>query len=261
MKNGFTLVELSIVLVILGLLVGGILAGQSMIRASEIRRISSEISTISTSMNAFRGKYLALPGDMPNATQFWDIQAGTTGNDDTCYLSESNSPRTCNGNGDGYIFGGHTNTGHHERARAWQHMANAGMISGSYTGVHGIYTAESRVGGRNAYLSSIDGTHYNLAYHSAGAADPEFYPMQETHMIEHTVDFPVGTSPPRNVLWAEEAWNIDVKMDDGKPAIGSVRGPKMGGGWAPNCTTATDATAEYALNSAGKNCYILAILR
>ena len=84
--SGFTLVELSIVLVILGLLVGGVLAGQSLIHAAELRAISTELTNYKTAIGAFRDKYLAIPGDMNNAVKFWGAQAGSTadGTDATC---------------------------------------------------------------------------------------------------------------------------------------------------------------------------------
>lgn len=69
--RGFSLVELSIVLVILGLLTGGILAGQSLIRASELRSVSTELQRYSSAIYSFRDQYMALPGDMLNATSFW----------------------------------------------------------------------------------------------------------------------------------------------------------------------------------------------
>ena len=62
-QPGFSLVELSIVLVILGLLTGGILAGQSLIRAAELRSISTDYSRYIAAVQAFRDKYFALPGD------------------------------------------------------------------------------------------------------------------------------------------------------------------------------------------------------
>lgn len=58
-KRGFSLVELSIVLVILGLLTGGILAGQSLIRAAELRAVSTEYSRYATAVQSFRDKYFA----------------------------------------------------------------------------------------------------------------------------------------------------------------------------------------------------------
>lgn len=65
MKNkGFTLIELSIVLVIIGLIVGGILIGRDMIRAAEIRSLISEKNQYIVATNNFRNKYNAMPGDI-----------------------------------------------------------------------------------------------------------------------------------------------------------------------------------------------------
>jgi prepilin-type N-terminal cleavage/methylation domain-containing protein len=74
-RNGFSLVELSIVLVILGLLVGGVLSGQNLIRASELRKYITLQNQYRTAISAFRDKYFALPGDMTNATAFWSAKA------------------------------------------------------------------------------------------------------------------------------------------------------------------------------------------
>ncbi len=64
-QRGFTLIELSIVLVIIGLIVGGVLVGQDLIRAAEVRATISQIEKYNTAVNTFRGKYNALPGDIP----------------------------------------------------------------------------------------------------------------------------------------------------------------------------------------------------
>ena len=72
MRKGFSLVELSIVLVILGLLVGGVLSGQSLIRAAELRAATQEYQRYYTATQTFRDKYFAIPGDFNNAQAFWD---------------------------------------------------------------------------------------------------------------------------------------------------------------------------------------------
>src|SRR5438552_4058186 len=87
-RQAFSLVELSIVLVILGLLVGGILSGQSLIRAAELRSVTTEFSRYLAAVQSFKDKYFALPGDMANATAFWGI-AGGTGSDATCLSTVS----------------------------------------------------------------------------------------------------------------------------------------------------------------------------
>jgi prepilin-type N-terminal cleavage/methylation domain-containing protein len=66
--RGFTLVELSIVLVVVGLAIGGVLVGKDLIRAAEYRKFHSQIESYQLASNTFRVKYNAVPGDMPNAT-------------------------------------------------------------------------------------------------------------------------------------------------------------------------------------------------
>ncbi len=80
--KGFTLIELSIVLVIIGLIVGGVLVGQDLIRAAGVRSTISQIEKYQTAVNTFRGKYGYLPGDIPpSATQQFGftVDAGRSG--------------------------------------------------------------------------------------------------------------------------------------------------------------------------------------
>src|SRR5476649_123700 len=65
-RAGFTLIELSIVLVIIGLIVGGVLTSRDLIAAAQIRAQISQIEKYQTAVNTFRGKYGYLPGDIPN---------------------------------------------------------------------------------------------------------------------------------------------------------------------------------------------------
>ena len=62
-NKGFTLIELSIVLVIIGLIVGGVLVGQDLIKAAEIRATVSQVEGYNSAVNTFRLKYNGLPGD------------------------------------------------------------------------------------------------------------------------------------------------------------------------------------------------------
>jgi len=70
-RSGFTLIELSIVLVIIGLLVGGVLVGRELITAAEMRKDISLFEKIDAAVNTFRGKYDCLPGDCAKATSFF----------------------------------------------------------------------------------------------------------------------------------------------------------------------------------------------
>ncbi len=70
-KNAFTLIELSIVLVIISLIVGGIIGGKSLIKSAEIQNAVKEMARVKTAINTFELQYDALPGDMSNATDYW----------------------------------------------------------------------------------------------------------------------------------------------------------------------------------------------
>lgn len=70
MKTGFTLIELSIVLVIIGLIVGGIIVGGDLIKAAEYRMVIAQIEEYKTATQTFKGKYNCLPGDCDSAVNF-----------------------------------------------------------------------------------------------------------------------------------------------------------------------------------------------
>lgn len=79
-RSAFTLIELSIVLVIIGLIVGGVPVGQDLIRAAAVRAQISQIEKYNRTVNTFLGKYGALPGDMsdPDATNFGFASRGVS---------------------------------------------------------------------------------------------------------------------------------------------------------------------------------------
>jgi prepilin-type N-terminal cleavage/methylation domain-containing protein len=261
--TAFSLVELSIVLVILGLLAGGVLSGQALIRAAELRSVTTDISTIQSSSYTFRDKYFHLPGDMPNATRFWGAAGtSTTGNDEACYTASSTDKPTCNGNGNGRIDSGHSTSTAAERGHYWKQLANAGLIEGQYTGYHGPYASEMRKGGVNAKGSKVSGTHWNIAYVSVGVptGDERFYDSVDTNMVELTLDFNV-TEVQRSLFRPEDQWNIDTKIDDGKPGMGVIRGPKQAYTYAPNCTNSTTTAAEYNLSLTSRECFPMLYLR
>lgn len=239
-KSGFSLVELSIVLVILGLLVGGILSGQSLIRAAELRSINTEYQRFTTAIGTFRDKYFAIPGDMSNASSFW-VGAG-------------------NGNGDGMI----ANTaaaGTNEISTFWIHLANATLLEGSYTNVANT----TMTAGTNNPRAKMSNAGWNAAHLGTmsvgGVASPDVNttdPLTTTFYANtygNVFLFGSGTNAvlPVGVLKSEEAWNIDTKMDDGRPDIGSVttlesQGNAAVGSGCGNIATATAALAASAFD-------------
>src|SRR5919112_6141783 len=80
-SQGFTLVEIAIVLVIIGLLLGGILKGQEMIVQARIKNVMADFSGISAAYHGYLDRYRAIPGDDPNADTRWSVApAATKGN-------------------------------------------------------------------------------------------------------------------------------------------------------------------------------------
>ena len=78
-QAGFTLVEIAIVLVIIGLLLGGILKGQEMITQAKIKNVINDFNGISAAMNSYQDRYRALPGDDVNAAGRWAVSFGGNG--------------------------------------------------------------------------------------------------------------------------------------------------------------------------------------
>src|SRR4051812_42899143 len=119
-RSGFTLVEIAVVMAIVALLAGGVIVGQSMIRASQVRSVVSDLTRYSQAVQNFRDKYNSLPGDFSGATALWGVESGA------CPNGTGTPPQTCDGNGNGNI------DNYQESLRAWQHLANSGFIDGSY---------------------------------------------------------------------------------------------------------------------------------
>lgn len=209
--SGFTLVELSIVLVILGLLVGGVLSGQSLIRAAELRAVTTERDKYATALYAFKDKYLALPGDMPNAFAFWGGQG------DGCAVNDIMSDAdytACNGDGNGSIG---TGVNDREPHKVFFHLSKAGLVEGTYAGVitsgyidnvpASKFPTASWVihGGQDGGVISSTGNEFGGTY------------LSFSGYLENSPAYATG-------LKHEEAWNIDKKADDGRALTGSVRG-------------------------------------
>lgn len=105
-KKGFSLVELSIVMSIIGLLVGGVLAGQSLINGQRKNAVISKMNSLRVAYNQFKIKYGYPAGDLPTATQIWgraDNGTPVTSNCASPSSDNANPKGTCNGNGNGRI--------------------------------------------------------------------------------------------------------------------------------------------------------------
>jgi prepilin-type N-terminal cleavage/methylation domain-containing protein len=202
MKKGFSLIELVVVLVIIGLIVGGITSGQNLIRSAQLQDVVIDIKRFESATAAFQERYFQLPGDMTNATDFWGF-AHTTAS--SCGSTSTTDGTTCNGDGNGQIIGA-SSVGGIEQYRFWQHLANAGLIEGSFTGA---------TAGEN--VATISSGYYTILYETDSTKLPisgstNAFSFGALNNVEYVAP----------VITPEEAWNIDKKIDDGKPNAGSV---------------------------------------
>lgn len=127
---GFTLFELSLVLVIIALIAGAIMVGRTLLRASEMQTVQRQYAEFITAYRTFQSKYNCIAGDCKNATQVF----GTS--DHNCPITPDtvSVTGTCDGDGSGYYDDGGTLPLENEALLAWQQLADSGLIAGSYMG-------------------------------------------------------------------------------------------------------------------------------
>lgn len=226
-KNGFTLIELSIVLVIIGLIVGGILTGQDLISAAAQRAQIAQIEKYNTAVHTFQVKYGYLPGDIPNpyATNFGFQPRGTV---------------IGSGDGDGFLLSnGSQSEG--EMVVFWVDLSTAGLIdaglntaseisqSGPYTPQ--LYDPLAKIGNGN-YVYTMAGSYWN-GYNVLDGFN-YFFVSAVT-----SANGGNGLMDSNLTMTVQQAYNIDKKTDDGLPMSGNVmpiysNSPTNGGGlsWA-----------------------------
>lgn len=187
--KAFTLVELSIVIVIIGLLVGGVMAGMSLVKSARLQSVITDYNKYNTSYTTFKLQYNAIPGDMKNASSYWGTAV----------------------NGDGNRLVGDYAINQAEALGVWQHLALAGLIEGTYTGTYGA----GIVLGSNAPKTGYNSKTTFYAYGSNLWAQ---YSKGNSMVLCGLNN--VGFDDSQiNVI---DAYNIDRKIDDGMPYTGNI---------------------------------------
>lgn len=253
LEKAFTLIELSIVLVIIGLIVGGILVGRDLIAAAEIRSQITQIEQFQTAKNVFKGKYAYLPGDIPA------LEASRFG-----FAARGSSQGQGDGNGLIEGDGGQWNYEYlGETIMFWSDLTyangmNLSMIPGNFnlasstagpaggTDVTGTtiarYLPKAKMGNTNyLFVSGDDGNNY-------------FTLSTVTAIVIGDVLNLSSTS-----ITVNSAYGIDKKLDDGTPVRGTITAgsaPSTGGLMNFNCfnfSANTYSTATYGNNA---NCML-----
>jgi len=182
-QQGFTLIEIAIVLVIIGLLMGGVLKGQELITGARVRNLIQQQDGVKAAFFGFQDRYRALPGDYASADT--NINCGAT----PCQK----------GNGNGRIES--SGAALHEETLVWNHLTAAGFMNGSYTFIDG--PAQDSTTPKNPYSSFLDLEYDNI---------------YGTGTVPSKHNLKTGTQVPVEIV-AE----VDRKIDDGLPYNGGFQ--------------------------------------
>lgn len=257
--EGFTLIELSVVIVIIGLIVAGVVAGASLVEQSKIRSLTSDYQKYMAAVSAFRLQYNYLPGDLPNGSQY-----GFGGGD--------------HGNGNRFLQDDASHAGWHSKNNAeltqfWIHLGQSGakLLPNDFQGGTGATNAVSSLADLDELLpkDSFDG-HWGVISNKPSNSG------QGSAFVLGTTNVGASTNwAVRHYLTPRAAFSLDNKLDDGNPFTGNVlakggdgsshcclrptTGPTYDqGGDVASCTSGAaasyDATANYSVSYDSNEC-------
>ncbi len=205
-KSAFSLIELSIVLIVIGLLIAGITGGASLIKSSELRSVMGEARGYAVAVNAFYSQFNALPGDYGTAVAVSDVVGD--GNSQIDHISATNVA---------------------EGSQAWLDLKTIGAIDSNLTVVVGASgSTPAQAVNVNIPASKVKSSGWAFNYASS------------QNVVVLTAGAAAGaTLTAAAAITASDALSIDAKIDDGKSDAGKVRGVLTGCVSGSNYATAT----------------------
>lgn len=235
-QNAFTLIELSIVLVIIGLIIGGVLAGRALIQQAEIRASVSQFQQLETAYRTFQTKYNCIIGDCDNATDFLGMNYVVAGPG----CPPSGGVGNGNGNGDGFIDnGGYGGNWSCESVQA----------------VNSLYRANFLPTKLISPCRANNTGYYKAINDSCGYFYKDDLYSQVTAIRTNSITlatFTVGNSLAGAALSPVQSRLIDEKIDDGKPFTGKFKAMSAalysGGGIVANSCATSGISGVYNTN-------------
>ncbi|HRF71152.1 MAG TPA: prepilin-type N-terminal cleavage/methylation domain-containing protein [Accumulibacter sp.] len=200
-QAGFTLVEIAIVLVIIGLLLGGVLKGQELINSAKVKNMVGDFRTVSSLVYAYQDRFKSFPGDQTQAQL--DLAFGVNAAA-VCTPAAAGLCAPNNGRIDGTWDAGGAGTGvvTDESSVFWQHVRLANLATGTTVLADANYRPRNADGGFIGLESGVTG---------AGAAAPYIAGMRGSFFV-----CSAG-------ILGRYVRQIDTTMDDGITEGGSVR--------------------------------------
>jgi prepilin-type N-terminal cleavage/methylation domain-containing protein len=249
-EGGFTLVELAIVMIIIGLLIGGILKGQELITNARVSSAVAQVKATESGISGFRDKYSSLPGDLnpnrlPNCAVVGSLcitapAVGTAGDGVISNTGPASDP--------GLAVGGTTESG-----LAFIHLGAAGLVGG-------INPATTAIGAGQSNPTTPLGGAWTIGT-STGTATGVVFPTGLTAGIYMMTSPSLAAAIPvtnAQIMTPSNARTMDTKLDDGNPNSGGVRAIGLAAAGATACTSTNTAAGVYNEALGGTLCGVIA---